>query len=588
MDGLHWTPTHRGNLNGVPDKDVIADWYGRRKTRILKMITISKEVPYLEDLPPNVILMARNHPVSEGLFDEGVAWAADYAERAYDDMLFLADETVEPYEERAVRYWEAFDAAQADAVLAGDAEPTRDASRVPAGGSTGRFGPHTPESLGRNHGAVVLTMARWCQDRGLPPDRFIGTGLNEPNVWTEGESPERTTRYWVALLNFVHENWQRWGLRSCPGVCVFDFGVGWPGNGGVADALPDWLPYEPAIKVMQPQDCIGLHEYWALNGPGENWGWWAGRFTKCPYKVPIIITENGIDLGVVAAWYGGWRDLPGGSEEEKAARYADEIEWYKAKCREDARIAAITVFTYDIGSSHWEKFDIRNAPLLKALNERAGAVKPQPPPVVNPPPVNPPAYQIVGRIVSRAPNLGLTYFKILALQPDGMPWSNKLVHFYWRGNKDVAGTVKTGADGYASVEFPDRPTGSYDFELVDPVRGLTSPRLEVDVNREQVELLFQLQVKTDTAVLLHDWAWLLAKQKQVISPNNDAALEKAATRDGFVKTLSPEWKATYGDVPLVLQLFRHITARTERVYYCVDGQWDAVLYEEYEPGDYDD
>jgi len=198
MDGLHWTPTHRGNLNGVPDKDIIADWYGRRKTRILKMITISKEVPYLEDLPPDVILMARNHPVSEGLFDAGVVWASDVTLRGDPDMLFKSDDTVEPYAVRAERYWQQFE------------QGVRDVDS----NSTGRFGPHTPEELGRNHGAVILTMARWCQDRGLPPDRFIGTGLNEPNVWTEGESPARTTRYWVALLDFVHNNWQRRGLWS--------------------------------------------------------------------------------------------------------------------------------------------------------------------------------------------------------------------------------------------------------------------------------------------------------------------------------------------------------------------------------------
>ena len=166
---------------------------------------------------------------------------------------------------------------------------------------------------------------------------------------------------------------------------------------------------------MGPRDYHWSARVLGAQRTGENWGWWAGRFTKCPYKDKrIVVTETGIDLGVVAQWYGGWRDLPGGSEEEKAARYADEIEWYKAKCREDGRVAAITVFTYDVGSSHWEKFDIRNAPLLKAFNARGGAVEPQPPPV-NPPPVNPPP--VGGRYGdcrahrSAEPNLGLSYVK---------------------------------------------------------------------------------------------------------------------------------------------------------------------------------
>jgi hypothetical protein len=114
---------------------------------------------------------------------------------------------------------------------------------------------------------------------------------------------------------------------------------------------------------MQAGDYLATHEYWALNGPQQNWKWWAGRFLQCPYKVPMLITECGIDTGVTGQWYGGWDDLPG-TVDEKAKRYCDEIWWYAKQCAADGRIKGIFPFTYDIGGKEWEKFDIRSTPFL--------------------------------------------------------------------------------------------------------------------------------------------------------------------------------------------------------------------------------
>jgi hypothetical protein len=60
--------------------------------------------------------------------------------------------------------------------------------------------------------------------------------------------------------------------------------------------------------------------------------------------------------------------------------------WYGRQCVADGRVQTIFVFTYDIGSSHWEKFDIRNWNFLDAFF----AVQdtwPQVPGVLQPPPV---------------------------------------------------------------------------------------------------------------------------------------------------------------------------------------------------------
>lgn len=243
----------------------------------------------------------------------------------------------------------------------------------------------------------------------------------------------------------------------------------------------------------------------------------------------------------------------------------------------------------------WWRFDIRAWAFLDAFFAVQDqwpqlGVNPPPPPVVNPPPVvTPPPGAITsikGSIVQRAPNLGLSYVYGYARQPDGQPWSRKIVRFYWRDNPDQAGEVETGPDGKFSVEFPGMPVGRFDFELFDRVRTLTSPRLAVDVTREQVEIVFQAQTSapppppTDEKQRL----WDEAKLKQVISPNLDAALEKQATADGFAVLLSEEWGSVNAKgEPIVCQLFRDLHSTTERVYYAVQGKWDEVFHYTYQP-----
>ena len=79
------------------------------------------------------------------------------------------------------------------------------------------------------------------------------------------------------------------GLRSV----VSNLGVGWPGNTG-PDTPPEWDWFKDVAATFAAGDYLGTHEYNGFNGVQENWGWWMGRILKCPYKVPVIITESGI------------------------------------------------------------------------------------------------------------------------------------------------------------------------------------------------------------------------------------------------------------------------------------------------------
>jgi hypothetical protein len=179
--------------------------------------------------------------------------------------------------------------------------------------------------------------------------QMVFEGINEPEIWNI-EPPELIAIYENERLRWLHS----FGLHGV----VLNLSVGWPNNKGT-DTPPDWEPFEPVLQNMFGADYLGLHEYWAFNGPQENWGWWAGRFTKCPWNVPILITECGIDSLVSGAvGHRGWQELQLNTMDDKAWRYVQELRWYEQQF--DNRIKGACVFTWDIGENTWETFDIRN------------------------------------------------------------------------------------------------------------------------------------------------------------------------------------------------------------------------------------
>ena len=81
--------------------------------------------------------------------------------------------------------------------------------------------------------------------------------------------------------------WAQCNLRS----------AGLPTQG--KDTPPDWSPFHGVEEaIIHNNGALICHEYWADTGPKELWGWWGGRSLKCPWKVPIIIGECGVDMYV--------------------------------------------------------------------------------------------------------------------------------------------------------------------------------------------------------------------------------------------------------------------------------------------------
>jgi hypothetical protein len=186
---------------------------------------------------------------------------------------------------------------------------------------------------------------------GYDPANTLVLGINEPAVWDPGVIPALVA-YTVAFL----DGCQAHGLRGG----ALQLSVGWPANNG-ENTPPDWAPYagvEAAIR--RGKHALVLHEYWATGGPGDGWGWYAGRFVRCPWDVPIVIGECGLDMGVVQdpATLPGNRGWQGNVS---AMTYGAQCADYMRRCQADRRFFAGTIFATDYQAGEWQSFDTEPA-----------------------------------------------------------------------------------------------------------------------------------------------------------------------------------------------------------------------------------
>lgn len=204
-----------------------------------------------------------------------------------------------------------------------------------------------PTATGKRHAQ------EWAQHAGrLGFDRAktLVLGINEPRVW-ETEMRDALTPYTVAFL----DECGRLGLRGG----AMQLSVGWPAN-RESGTPPDWSPYAPIYDaIRRGSHALILHEYWADQGPGEMWGWWGGRSLKCPWDIPIVIGECGVDMYVKDASrphnQRGWQGRM------DAERYARELADYVGRMSADKRFVGCCVFATDFANREWASFDIEPA-----------------------------------------------------------------------------------------------------------------------------------------------------------------------------------------------------------------------------------
>lgn len=208
-----------------------------------------------------------------------------------------------------------------------------------------------PKGCGQRH---AQEWDRHQKTLGFDRAKTLILGINEPRIWDAGVS-EALRLYTIAFCDTA----KTFGLR----VGAMQLSVGWPNNDG-PDTLPNWSAWHDVDNAIRHNNgALVCHEYWADNGPAENWGWWAGRVLKCPWQVPIVIGECGIDMyvkdGSVGQQQRGWRG------HKSAEEYAHELADYVGRMSADSRFVGCAVFAADFAHNEWASFDIE--PAYKAI-----------------------------------------------------------------------------------------------------------------------------------------------------------------------------------------------------------------------------
>lgn len=274
----------------------------------------------------------------------GVYWAPGHNRQAdLDYMAQLQPAAIRILDPDVMQISRAHEAAPGALILPRDwalSEQHDDMARDPVG--TGQR--HAREWFDR--------CVRWrseAQSRGLPwpnQDQIVVVGINEPRVW---EHLDAVVDYNYSFLEWCTEL----GLRAC----ALNLSVGWPANTGEGTP-PDWTPYQKVRNAIKNGDhYLCVHEYWYWTGPDDGWGWYAGRVLSCPWDVPIIIGECGVDCYVDAQrWQveGGER---GWKNHMPPETYAAQIAGYAKR----VPVVAVLPFLTDYRDRTWWSFDTEPA-----------------------------------------------------------------------------------------------------------------------------------------------------------------------------------------------------------------------------------
>ncbi len=191
-------------------------------------------------------------------------------------------------------------------------------------------------TLVRDHAAQ---WARW-RDQGYGS---LWMTYNEPPIHYGHDYRARFVDYTCRVLEAAHG----YGLN----LCVWNFSVSWPW--ACIDEENWWPEFASTVWAMKPGDYAGLHEYWGSRGPLDPAAlpWLAGKHKLCPYDVPMLISECGLDLAVDGLAHQGWQAClsPQG--------YYYQLRQYHAML--DPRVKGTAIFLMDYENREWETFDIR-------------------------------------------------------------------------------------------------------------------------------------------------------------------------------------------------------------------------------------
>jgi hypothetical protein len=222
-----------------------------------------------------------------------------------------------------------------------------------------------PIGLAKDHVKFWIDKIKEYESFGMDRNRFVTVSQNEPTIWSDVNRNQDYNAWLADMKNVYRYNLEynltlandmgKHGIKST----LLGLSVGHPAN--LKDAEPPyWGWAEPLVEPTLKYGHIWeLHEYWSNQGPQQNWGWWAGRWTSVPFDVPIIIGECGIDKyvedGSVSQHKRGWQAWVTPKE------YAKQINSYAAHLELDERVFGTFVFLTDFASRDWASFDTNPA-----------------------------------------------------------------------------------------------------------------------------------------------------------------------------------------------------------------------------------
>lgn len=160
-------------------------------------------------------------------------------------------------------------------------------------------------------------------------------------------------------------------------VAVGNFSVGWlhideHGNS-------DWPLFYDALSAA---DAISIHEYSAPTMQ-HNQSWHCLRYRRMwellplDCRKPVLITETGIDWGVLAYELTGWRG-GNGAPATPINEYVNQLRWYAEEMAKDSYVLGATIFACG-QFGDWASFDVAAVGEIESLLRETIGEAVQPP-----------------------------------------------------------------------------------------------------------------------------------------------------------------------------------------------------------------
>lgn len=205
-----------------------------------------------------------------------------------------------------------------------------------------------PHETGVRHGREWLAKVDNKQVK-LPLKRCWFQGINEPDTNYHANALDL---YTTALVETM-------GNRGGK-VSGWVMGVGHPSTEGLKPEAPvNWEPYKRSASALVKYGGLADFHAYAIS---DNFSLdhHLARIATCPYRLPCVVSEFGIDWGIVEGHpLQGWKkDL----SMQRYVKWLDDAQFLffrrlkERKCPLDVK--ALMIFSYD-SNSDWWSFDIR-------------------------------------------------------------------------------------------------------------------------------------------------------------------------------------------------------------------------------------